>query len=481
MSDRKDSGAAAAVAVVRSGFQLILLGFGYRVLTVDDYLRVSVTAAEVHSWKWFPDAFFLPAYFWIYSIPVRLGWPLGSGAIVATILLASISSALFYLLFRKSGLSKGLSILGALLFSVQPMPLWLGGVPLSETLGLLLLLLALLSWDSPSGPFRIAASLSLALVTLVRYECWPYAVIFAAVVLYDFRRPFKERLLRSATAVSGLLTFAIWRLSRPDPWGPLLFSQAEATHYLTPAFQFGQVLWGGIALLPLGFLALVVALFSIRSWRSTFSTPPLLVAWFLWSLVSLFLPLLSIGYYPMVFPERALLTSAALFWILGFPCLVRIFARLSFPMLIAAGVGCMVVLAPFSFHPVSKVQEETLEAARVLGSLLPNLGTSTIVVERKDLGWTVLWGLNDGDPRIVFDRPDFTAPSAFASVEGIGEFLNRHSEAACVLSSSLTGRKTTAAARPAWTVRWSAGKYDLRCVAGTKENVSSAARRTRTP
>ncbi|MFH1018774.1 MAG: hypothetical protein V1798_11435 [Pseudomonadota bacterium] len=476
MSAREDFGAAAAVGLLRGGFQLLLWGLGYRVLTVDDYLRTAVAAAMPNHWQWFPDPFFLPAYFWIYSIPYRLGFSVSAGSIGATVLLACASSALLYLLLRKLELPAGHAFLGALLFSAQPMCLWLGGVPLSETLGLVLLLTVLWLWDSPSRALRFAAVAALALVTLVRYESWLYAIFFAGIVLGDRRFGFPERILRSVGALSGFVVFALWRLSGPDPWGPLLFSQDTAVQYLTPRVQLGHVIAGGIALLPLGFLALVAAILFGRYWVPGVRRAPLLIAWSLWSLANLFLPLISIGYYPMVFPVRSLLTGAVLFWLLSFPSLSRILARLSPAMLAAVGIGGIAVLAPLSFRPLPEVKEETLSAARVLGSVLPELGASTLLLERRDLGWTVLWGLNNGDRRIIFDRRDFDVPSPLATVEGAMTFFAAHPEAACVLTASREGRNAAAAVRPEWTPKWSDGKYTLSCVPGFTKTAANAAR-----
>src|SRR6185295_7786491 len=115
--------------------------------SVDDYLRVSLASKIANHWAWFPDPFLLPFHAWIHALAFKMGCSFEGSTIGLTIVWAGISTGLLYLLALKLGASVRTAVVVALLASLEPLALWLGGVPLSETLGLVLLLGSLVLWN----------------------------------------------------------------------------------------------------------------------------------------------------------------------------------------------------------------------------------------------------------------------------------------------------------------------------------------------
>src|SRR5205085_11292622 len=140
----RDLLAVIAVAAIRVILQVCLLSMGFFALSVDDYLRVSVADQMAHHWAFFPDPLFLPGYFWIYSVPIRLGFAPTPSALAMTFLFSSATSVLLFLTFRQIKLSRSRAMIISLAITTQPISLWVGGVPLAESLGLFLLLFGIL-------------------------------------------------------------------------------------------------------------------------------------------------------------------------------------------------------------------------------------------------------------------------------------------------------------------------------------------------
>ena len=132
-------------------------------------------------------------------------------------------------------------------------------------------------------------------------------------------------------------------------------------------------------------------------------------------------------------------------------------------------------------RPPVEVKPETLRTAVRLRALLATLPDDRqILVQRADLGWTVLWGINDADPRIVFDRVRFAAagvkelgaeePSPIADRESAARFFAYRPELACAVGVSKPGIVDMArAVPPSWSLRWSDEKYSLYCAVGFGE------------
>jgi hypothetical protein len=343
-------------------------------------------------------------------------------------------------------------------------------------LGLAILLACLLLWDSPDRRERFSAAGLMAILSLLRYEAWPFALIFAVFTFADRRSSRRERSARAGLSLAGFLVFVLWRLSTPDPLGPVRFSQTTAELFMDPALRLGRVAWGALALMPLTLFALPSAgirLFSCFRERHAFS---LLGAWTAWSVLSLFLPLVGVGYYPLVFPERITLVPGVLLWLCAVPIWSPRAEKFSRPATALLVVGLLAVMARTTLNPEPEIKEETLRAARVLGSSLASLPSRTILVQRRDLGWTVLWGLNDGNERIVFDRPNLQAESPLGKPPGVLSLLRNHPDAACVLSATRQAQAAATEALPSWRRAWADGKYALYCEPAVIRTVSGALR-----
>ncbi|HLG18953.1 MAG TPA: hypothetical protein VI895_03935 [Bdellovibrionota bacterium] len=465
---------AAWVALLRLVIQAFLFLSGFRVLSVDEYLRVSVAVQTAKHWAWFPDPFFLPAYFWIYSVPLRLGLTVQTSAVGLTILFSAGCSSLFYLWLRRMTASRETAWTGSILWSLQPAVLWLGGVPLSETLGLFLLLGALYGWSGASKWSRFLSAFCLGIGSLVRYEVWLTAVVLSIFVWFEKTRPRKERLARSSIGVSGILLFLMWRGLQADPLGPIRMVQAAAFVHLTPSTIADRLFWFAVGTFPLVVFAFVAVASGLlrRHIRVALSLMVLVVIAL--SFLPLLTPLFRLSHYPLVFPERLILIPCTLLTGLAFIAADRWILQITRPLRMALLVSIGLIFCGLAAFPPAEVQPETIDAARQLNSILKTMThEQRVLVERKDLGWTALWGLTNGDPRIVFDRPTLRTPPPWKS-RAESDWWGQFPCVVCTLSSSKNGAAAFRSLPPrTWKLRWSAGKYTLACLTDEAQSGSS--------
>jgi hypothetical protein len=424
---------------LRLGLQVLLFIRGFQVLSVDDYLRVSIAHRISQNWQWFPDPLFLPGYFWIYALPLKAGLSVRLGSMAATWFFAALSSALFYAVLIRLKVSQRIAFGLALLWSLQPLTLWLGGVPLSETLSVLLLLSVLLTWDHESSVLRWSGCVALSLLTLIRYESW--AIIPILWMAPNRRIRFFER----ALSVVGVVLFLGWRLLQGDATGPFQYASSEAYQGWEAWGQRHLIFWSFLALLPITAMVSPFALFRNEASDIQVRTKRLMG----WYVVSLLLPLFSIGYFQLVFLPRILFFPSTLLLLCAAPALDRVIQRsLSAPSRIFLFVGIGVVMISIAIRPLVDVKPETVEAARNLKLALRVLDPNDhILVEQRDLGWTALWGLNDADPRLVFSNT-WSGPLS--------------DRTRCALMSG-RGRWFQFEKAIGWNKRWGAGKYRLYC------------------
>ncbi len=455
------------LVLLRLTLQLLLFCNGYEVLTSDDYLRVWVANQTSQNWRWFPDLVYLPFYFWLYAIPLALQIPLRFAAVGLTILLAAASTALIYILIRKQT-SARTAFAGALLWSLQPLVVWIGGVPLSETLGIVLLLLTLLLWQHKKFTWRIVAALCLVALTLVRFEAWPLAGLLALMLLCRRNEPLVQRLVPVLISSSGMIVFFCWRLSLPDPVALLLFLRQNAKLFMPVEHVTKHLMTAAAALTPMMLPTLVLTLLWLpKLWQSRSNLRPSLVV-ALGSSVSL-IPLVASGYYAHLFPERMLLLPCCMWTITGMVVLSNWLDRLSKTALLLLALLSSLLLFGLSSKPQVIVKPETVQAGKLLRELLQTVPPSEqILVERRDLGWTALWGLSDGNQRIRFHRRSIR-PRPLTNPRKAAALFQAMPQLSCALAASRSGAKAIAATMPAnWQTKWRRSKYTLFCRPGVR-------------
>jgi hypothetical protein len=139
------------------------------------------------------------------------------------------SIALVYLAARWLGASRRAASLGATIASVVPHSAWLG-VAMVPELPVAACTLLGMAGASSREPYRVlAGGVALFIATLGRYEAWPVAAVFSALVLVDaIRTRSGWRALAAATASLGM---AAWILHGVFVHGDALFFLHRVASY----------------------------------------------------------------------------------------------------------------------------------------------------------------------------------------------------------------------------------------------------------
>jgi len=176
------------------------------------------------------------------------------------------------------------------------------------------------------------------------------------------------------------------------------------------------------------------------------------------------LVILFLGYFPLVFSPRVLFFPLLMLFPLSCVGFSKFYERASRPLIFLIYFSFFGFFAWSGSTPQREIRPDTLHAADVLGEFLGLHPEGRVLVEKKDLGWAVLWGLNDGDSRIVFDRKGMRSPKRFLNETWLQKKLKKESGFACVMSSSKKGRSVFENVRPAlWRNYWNEGKYLMVC------------------
>ena len=197
------------VLAVRAGVSTYVIHTGFRALSDDDFSRVAIAQSFVLHPSWDPsETSWLPFPFWLYGTCLSL---FGASLITARILafgLGLLGTIGVWTAGRWLGLSRNASLLAAIIACSIPYAVWLGVATTPDYFNAVLILLACCSLARRRTRLRISGAVAISVATLSRYEAWPVALAWAAVVSIDAFRSKNYKHL--ALAIFVLAAPVVW-------------------------------------------------------------------------------------------------------------------------------------------------------------------------------------------------------------------------------------------------------------------------------
>ncbi len=429
----------------------------FQVLSVDEYIRLSVSHDLAGKWQWFPDPLWLPGYFWLHGALMKIGLSVRMAGFGVAWVSAGLVSGSLYWMIRNLGTSRQRAIWMTFLFSIQPLSIWLGGVPLSEGPTLAFVLLGLVFWmegrKNESVLFWIVAS-------LFRYEVWP--IVFGLILEAFLEKTEKKSIIcfRSILMVLGIAFCIFHIVNFSTPFGAISYTfeqSALSANHLAQRSQFWLAMprFMAFSMLLLPFIPL------------SFIKRHTIQKCFFYATASIFLThvmIVGVGFYPLVYSPRMWLLPLGV----GFPLAVlgmsHFLAR--YPIWKPAILGLLFLfgVAGLMQSPNTEVKRETIKAAEVIKKVSQEYPSSSkTLAERADLGSYVLWGLTGKKANLIFDRVGMREEKLFSDPLWLQRRLRPNSFVSCLLSSSEKGKFVVEKVAPNWEPRWREGKYFLAC------------------
>ncbi len=391
-------------------FKLFFLLFVWRlcdldVLSVDDFLRVWVSIQTYKHQTFTLEPYFFPFYHLIYGGLLNLTNNVYPGTNVLTMLFSSISIVLTYLLLIKMGLKNRPAVFVAMACNFQPLLIWMGCVPLSESLAIMLLLLALLGLHSQHRWQNMMGGLALAAYAFTRLEgLLIWLLVMISVLL---KKEFFNRRLFIFSSALGPVAFVYWQLTLDEPFYAFAFASYAANQipkgmaFIKTQEALFKSFWTLLMLMCLP----LFAFFNFAKFK-------LHGLFFLLVCVGLLLvygPMFGLGYYPMVYAYRA--TFLLLFWIVFFGLYLFVSGSLYVTKMNWVLMLGLLINFVLCFFPIREVRGETLELAKVI----KKNHERSVLLEKQDLGWTVVWGINADHRGLYFDRDYFNQRKRFTN------------------------------------------------------------------
>lgn len=246
--------------LLRALATICAVSFGFSAISDDDFARVTIAQSFAEAPRLDPSgSSWLPFPFWLNGGLMLLFGRSYDVARAAAIALSLASVALLFFSARRFGLSRGASFLGAALGAVMPHAVWLGYATVPEGYSAALSLFALSTLVRPQAGApaslvagTLAGSMALFAATLSRYEAWPLAGFFSAVLVWRLARDpslvaARRALLPAGIAIAGPV---LWLLHGVFVHGDALFFVAKVAAYRQAVGQASVSTWASLLHYP---------------------------------------------------------------------------------------------------------------------------------------------------------------------------------------------------------------------------------------
>ncbi|MCX6156868.1 MAG: glycosyltransferase family 39 protein [Ignavibacteriota bacterium] len=172
---------------LKFGFQLMIIGSGYKWLSSDDYCR-TVKSFEWHENPIIYSGVWLTPHFWINGVVMVFIKDLYLAATTTNILFSTATTYFFYklalIVFDKKS-----AILSTLIFIFFPFQVWLSISGLPESIHFFFIIAGIyyaVLYKKENGSYRalILATVMFAFGNMFRYEGWLFSIIFVTYIGY---------------------------------------------------------------------------------------------------------------------------------------------------------------------------------------------------------------------------------------------------------------------------------------------------------
>ncbi len=187
--NKQGGGLLVLLLAFRVLVSLVVLRTGFRALSDDDFSRVVIAQSFVAHPSLDPSGTsWLPFPFWLYGTCMSLlGATLANAQLIA-FSLGLLGALGIWIAGRWLGLSRNVSLLGAIIACCIPYSAWLAVATTPDYYNAVLILLACCSLAHGHTSIRALGAAAITIAALSRYESWPVAVVFAGFMAIDAYR-----------------------------------------------------------------------------------------------------------------------------------------------------------------------------------------------------------------------------------------------------------------------------------------------------
>lgn len=366
-------------------FQLIIIQSGLRWLTADDYSRTVI------SWDWLQNpriysGVWLSPHFWLNGLFIGLFGDLTLGPVIANTFFSVLTLVYLYLLLEKV-FTKEIAFISCLIYCVFPFQVWLSASGMPEPVFFFFVTACVyyfMLWykhiyEQNSWRYLVAASVSIALANMFRYEGWFFTaalIILTCVLSYIRLRLTRKFYINAALSLISAVTILWWLwLNYSDYNDPFFFIKETTKIYagLSNAGFIQRAIQYPFFIFYIAPLTTVLGLWKIiqviRNKRNGFQgNYSLLRIFLLFNLVELLLLMLSgvsgSGGTNMI--SRYIVMNAILF----FPFAIWQLTDLKKYLVIGGAAVLIIVNIVWSFYFQQAYREDTYEVADLTKRLI---------------------------------------------------------------------------------------------------------------
>lgn len=227
--------------VAKLAVSALLLAAGIVALSDDDYSRVVIAQQFAHAPRWDPSGTsWLPFPFWLTGLSMMVFSPSLEVARATSILASALALIPLYMAARACGANRVQAGVGTTLAGILPYSVLLGALTPPEGFSSPLVATAMLCLTRANPPpsgngllsdvrLLVLGGAALLVATLSRYESWPVALVFAALLLLRALRDRQKMFLLPASL--ALLGPCGWMLHGALTHGDALFFIGRVRHY----------------------------------------------------------------------------------------------------------------------------------------------------------------------------------------------------------------------------------------------------------
>lgn len=224
----------AALILIKTGFQLIIIKSGLRWLTADDYSRTVI------SWDWLqtPRIFsgvWLSLHFWLNGLFIVLFRDLTLAPIIANTLFSILTLVYLYLLFDEL-FNRQIAILSCLIYCVFPFQVWLSTSGMPEPIFFFFITAGVYYFIKWCRNYKLSylgiAITAFNIANLLRYEGWMFSLTFVFFICFLSYQRFnlaKPFFLNSFLSILSLTTAFWWLYQNSVDYGDAFFFIKETT------------------------------------------------------------------------------------------------------------------------------------------------------------------------------------------------------------------------------------------------------------
>lgn len=231
---------AAIVALIKLAASAIVIAIGARVVSDDDFARVTIAQAFARSPKLDPSGTsWLPLPFWVNGAWLAIAGRSLDAARASALIHGVVAALIVYAAALLITERRSAAIAGAAIAAIVPWSAKLGVATVPELLTASLVIAGAASLTQRSPLTRALGAIAITAACLSRYEAWPAAIAFAVITSVDAAREAPADRARLALAVplalAGLVAWTSWnKIAHGDPF-----------HYIARVTAYRRALGGG--------------------------------------------------------------------------------------------------------------------------------------------------------------------------------------------------------------------------------------------